>query len=101
MTAKLNKVGGEIEREALIDRMRRFKVSDEPPALVVEGKIIRMVGMMLEAVGCKVAVGGRCRIMLNDTQSVEAEVVGFSGEKAYLMALDSMIGVNAGARERV
>ena len=98
MTAECLKAMGGAARTPLIDRMRRFKVSDSPPSLAVEGKIVRMVGMMLEAVGCRVPVGGRCRIILNETSSVEAEVVGFSGEKAYLMALDSMVGVNAGAR---
>lgn len=34
----------------------------EAPDLVVEGRLSRMVGLTLEAVGCKTAIGSRCRI---------------------------------------
>jgi flagellar biosynthesis/type III secretory pathway ATPase len=31
----------------------------EPPPVVVEGKLTRMVGLTLEAVGCEAAIGDR------------------------------------------
>jgi flagellum-specific ATP synthase len=34
----------------------------ETPELIVEGKLFRMVGLTLEAVGCRAAIGSRCRI---------------------------------------
>ena len=40
--------------------------------IVVEGSLSRMVGMTLEAVGCAVAVGGRCRVDLAEGKHVEA-----------------------------
>ncbi|HHJ36646.1 MAG TPA: flagellar protein export ATPase FliI [Gammaproteobacteria bacterium] len=52
--------------------------------LVVEGKLNRMVGLTLETVGCQAAVGARCLVTSPDGD-VEAEVVGFSGERLYLM----------------
>src|SRR5688572_24328393 len=66
--------------------------------LVVEGVLNRMVGMTLEAIGCEVAVGGRCLIETQRGRTVEAEVVGFSGEKLYLMPTGDIRGLMPGAR---
>jgi flagellum-specific ATP synthase len=66
--------------------------------VVVEGSLSRMVGMTLEAVGCEVAVGGRCLVDTAEGKQIEAEVVGFSGEKLYLMPTGDMRGIMPGAR---
>src|ERR1700724_622551 len=66
--------------------------------IVVEGTLSRMVGMTLEAVGCEAAVGGRCLIDTADGKRIEAEVVGFSGDKLFLMPTGDMRGLMPGAR---
>jgi len=66
--------------------------------VVVEGTLSRMVGMTLEAVGCEAAVGGRCLIDTAGGKQIEAEVVGFSGEKLFLMPTGDMRGIMPGAR---
>jgi flagellum-specific ATP synthase len=66
--------------------------------LTVEGTLNRMVGMTLEAVGCEAAVGGRCLIDAADGRAIEAEVVGFGGDKLYLMPTDDIRGLMPGAR---
>ncbi len=66
--------------------------------IVVEGSLSRMVGMTLEAVGCEVAVGGRCLVDTAEGKQIEAEVVGFSGEKLYLMPTGDIRGIKPGAR---
>ena len=68
------------------------------PGLVVEGRLIRMVGLTLEAEGCRVPVGGHCTIRSPDVGDVDAEVVGFSGDKIYLMPVESVSGLKPGAR---
>jgi flagellum-specific ATP synthase len=65
---------------------------------VVEGTLSRMVGMTLEAVGCEAAVGGRCLIDTAEGKQVEAEVVGFSGDKLFLMPTGDIRGIMPGAR---
>jgi flagellum-specific ATP synthase len=65
---------------------------------VVEGTLNRMVGMTLEAVGCEAAVGGRCLIDTAEGKQVEAEVVGFSGDKLFLMPTGDIRGIMPGAR---
>ncbi|MBS0373517.1 MAG: flagellar protein export ATPase FliI [Proteobacteria bacterium] len=68
--------------------------------LQVEGVLSRMVGMTLEAIGCEAAVGSRCLIDGRQGQTVEAEVVGFSGERLFLMPTGNMRGLMPGARVR-
>lgn len=68
------------------------------PKLIVEGKLTRMVGLTLEAVGCQAPVGARCLVLGNDNYQIEAEVVGFSGDKLFLMATGDVKGLMPGAR---
>jgi flagellum-specific ATP synthase len=69
-----------------------------PPPLVVEGKLTRMVGLTLEAAGCQAAIGARCRVVGPDNKPVEAEVVGFAGDKLFLMPTDDIRGLTPNAR---
>ncbi len=66
--------------------------------LVLEGKLTRMVGLTLEAVGCRAAIGGQCDIISNSGGRIEAEVVGFSGESLYLMPTGDIRGLEQDAR---
>ena len=67
-------------------------------SIVVEGRLTRMVGMTLEAVGINVKVGERCQIETNTGQLEEAEVVGFSDDQIYLMPIGRIHGLGPGAR---
>jgi len=68
------------------------------PLHEVQGKLTRMVGMTLEAVGCHAPVGARCLVSSPDNQDIEAEVVGFSGEKLYLMPTGHIQGLTPNAK---
>ena len=65
---------------------------------LIEGRITRMIGLTLEAAGIQAAVGDCCRIVLSDQSAVEAEVVGFSGDRLYLMPLYPIDGLKQGAK---
>jgi flagellum-specific ATP synthase len=65
---------------------------------VVEGRLTRMVGLTLEAVGCQVPVGARCDVLTATGEQIEAEVVGFSGENTYLMPTGHVDGLVPNAR---
>ena len=69
-----------------------------PSPVIVEGKLTRMAGLTLEAVGCQSAVGDRCLIKTNSGKSIEAEVVGFAGEKLFLMPIGAIDGLAPGSR---
>jgi len=68
------------------------------PEPIVEGRLTRMVGLTLEAVGCEAAVGTSCDIVAPGNHRIEAEVVGFSGDKTYLMAMGESRGLVPNAR---
>ena len=72
--------------------------ASQESSLVVEGRLTRMVGMTLEAVGCSVNVGERCLIETIQGKLEEAEVVGFAKDKIYLMPIGNIQGIGPGAR---
>jgi flagellum-specific ATP synthase len=65
--------------------------------LLISGRLTRVTGMVMEAVGLRMPVGSTCVIELPNNR-VEAEVVGFSGEKLFLMPENDVQGLVPGAR---
>lgn len=65
---------------------------------VVTGRLSRVSGLVMEAVGIKAPVGSVCTVSLPDGQLVDAEVVGFAGERLLLMPSTDVYGVHPGAR---
>jgi flagellum-specific ATP synthase len=57
-----------------------------------------MVGLTLEAQGCRAAIGDRCEVIGGDGMRVEAEVVGFAGDRLYLMPTGDLHGLQPNAR---
>ena len=64
--------------------------------LVVAGRLTRVTGMVLEASGLRLAVGSCCLVLLPNGNSVEAEVVGFSEDRLYLMPQNDVYGLTSG-----
>lgn len=77
---------------------KRSKKLEKKIPLTVSGKLTRMVGLTLEAVGIQAVIGGRCLIIPSVGESVEAEVVGFAGDKTYLMSTGDMQGLVPNAK---
>jgi len=70
----------------------------EPPELIVEGKLSRMVGLTLEAEGCRASIGSLCQVESKSGVKIGAEVVGFSGGSVYLMPTGKTHGLEPGCR---
>lgn len=70
----------------------------DSPELVVEGKLSRMVGLTLEAEGCRAAIGSLCQVETKSGVKIGAEVVGFSGGRIFLMPTGSTHGLEPGCR---
>jgi len=64
----------------------------------VEGVLTRMVGLTLETEGCQAPIGARCDVVTPNGQTVETEVVGFAGEKLYLMPTSDIRGLVPNSR---
>src|ERR1019366_954902 len=73
------------------------EVATQSPPLQVSGHLTKVTGLVMEAVGLRMAVGSTCIVQLPNHQ-VEAEVVGFSGEKLFLMPEIDVQGLVPGAR---
>lgn len=63
----------------------------------VAGRLVRVVGLTLEAVGVKAAVGSQCLVETAQGDLI-AEIVGFSKDITFLMPEQSLQGVLPGAR---
>ncbi len=87
------------ERQTISSRLRTYAPRKlavvEPQA---EGRITRSVGLTLEAVGLNVSVGRQCEVVNSDGRRIEAEVVGFAGDKVFLMPIKRVEGLQPGAR---
>ncbi|HMM83903.1 flagellar protein export ATPase FliI [Azohydromonas sp.] len=69
-----------------------------PQPLATEGTLVRVTGLVLEAAGVRVPVGAVCEVRVSGAAPVLAEVVGFHGDRAYLMATGELHGLASGAR---
>lgn len=64
-----------------------------------QGRVTKVVGLTLEVEGIQPFMGELCHIQIQETgETVPAEVVGFNGDKALLMALGSVLGIGPDAK---
>jgi flagellum-specific ATP synthase len=85
--------------EIWLERLKPYRQKlQDAPELVVEGKLSRMVGLTLEAEGCRAAIGSLCRVETKTGKQIGAEVVGFSGARLYLMPTGDTHGLEPGCR---
>jgi len=63
----------------------------------VSGRLTRVAGLVMEATGLKLAVGSSCSVELPNGGTVDAEVVGFSGDRLFLMPSNDVYGLIPGA----
>ena len=94
MTTELGPAG---ERWRAYLRDCRALLSIAEP-LQVSGRVTRVAGLVMEAVGLKLAVGSACTIPLPNGTRIEAEVVGFENDRLFLMPQSDVEGVVPGSR---
>src|SRR6218665_2172279 len=75
----------------------RARMAEGVP-LESSGTLTRLTGLVLEAVGLRVPVGAQCLVGMPGQAPVLAEVVGFSGERTFLMPAGDAHGLCSGAR---
>jgi flagellum-specific ATP synthase len=69
-----------------------------PVSLATQGTLTRVSGLVLEAAGIRMPVGSLCEVQADGLTAVQAEVVGFSGDRAFLMPTGETHGLVSGAR---
>ena len=84
-------------RSQLLSEFKRLAEKQSPFQAVASGQLVRVVGLTLEASGCRAPVGSLCAI---DTMAGKliAEVIGFDDELLYLMPVEELRRVLPGAK---
>src|SRR5437868_9292916 len=93
----------EAQAVAGIDKWQRYLAdmqsftADAVP-LETQGLLVRVAGLVLEAAGIRLPVSSVCEVRQDGQPPVLAEVVGFNGDRAYLMPTGDVHGLASGAR---
>jgi len=82
--------------EAFLGNCRDAATQASP--LLPSGHLTRINGLVMEAAGLKLPLGSSCRILPTGGAPIEAEVVGFNGERLFLMPCEDVYGLSPGAR---
>ena len=78
---------------ALLDLSPYARRLDGVETLRARGRVVRVAGLCVEALGPPVGIGQICEIQLADGRRVPAEVVGFQHDHRVLMPLEGIEGV--------
>ncbi len=88
--------GGTARWKAYLNDCATLAAIAEP--MQVSGRITRVAGLVMEAVGLRLAVGSACTIPLANGTRLEAEVVGFADERLFLMPQSDVDGIVPGSQ---
>jgi FliI/YscN family ATPase len=61
------------------------------------GRVVQVVGLTVEAVGLDCEIGEVCEICSNNSEKLQAEVVGFRDQRTLVMPLGEMSGIQPGS----
>ena len=66
--------------------------------LMRHGRLVRIAGLVMEAAGLRLPIGSTCLVEQPGQRPTEAEVVGFAGDRIFLMPTTEVQGLAPGAR---
>ena len=62
-----------------------------------EGRISQIIGLVIEATGLEGSLGDLCSIRTKDNRTIQAEIVGFKGNKILMMPFGEIMGISPGS----
>lgn len=83
--------------QKILAKIKNLQSQVPQSTTVAAGKLVRGIGLTLEAVGCQLPVGSQCLVQTIDGE-IEAEVVGFGDNVTYLMPTEAVKGIVPGSR---
>lgn len=86
-------------QDELLESLRKKQDDIVTPVLRAQGIITRMVGLTMEAKGIGEPIGARVQVLGKHGEAA-AEVVGFLGERTFLMPSSAIEGLAVGARAK-
>jgi flagellum-specific ATP synthase len=75
-----------------------LEIANRDQPLQSTGQLLRITGLVLEATGVRAPLGSACTVRSPGQADVTAEVVGFHGDRAYLMPTSEIQGLASGAQ---
>lgn len=72
---------------------QQIDLVDELPLMRMTGRVREINGLTVIATGIRSSVGSLCRVLPKGHQPIDAQVVGFSGDRTILMPLSQALGV--------
>ncbi len=87
-----------IEQKEKIKWNRYLDTVSSCQPINLEGKIVKISGIVAEASGPRLSVGGLCAIRNSEGQDVQAEVIGFNDKRVIVMPFGEMRGIEPGSR---
>ncbi len=72
-------------------------VAQSPSPVQIEGKVSKVIGLIIEASLPDGTLGELCRIRTRSGDHIRAEIVGFRQDKVLLMPLDETVGISPGS----
>lgn len=83
--------------EQLINYAKYYQEIWTHPSIKVRGKVVQVIGLVIEVTGLQPFVGEVCRVDVNGDSPVLAEVVGFRKGNSLLMPLGNLHGIGPGS----
>ncbi|MFH0728889.1 MAG: FliI/YscN family ATPase [Pseudomonadota bacterium] len=75
-----------------------FNAVAQGPLVRLQGRIVKVIGLIAEAEGVGASIGSRCKIESEHGPGIMAEVVGFKDERVLLMPYGDTRGIRPGSR---
>ena len=95
MTKKIRKMRKNLNK---FDFSPYKKIVEDINPIAKIGKVVEIIGLIIEADGPESSIGDLCHILSDDMPPIWAEVVGFREDRILLMPLGSIDGLKAGAK---
>jgi len=95
MTLQENTAGGAAPFSRFLSQTTAMAADAQP--LLARGRLTRVAGLVMEAVGLKLPLGAQVQVLQDEQLRVDAEVVGFAGDRLFLMPTTEPYGLHPGA----
>lgn len=77
-----------------------FDALDRCTSLTLEGRIVKVIGLIAEGEGLGLSIGSMCLVETDQGTEIRAEVVGFKDDRILLMPYGDTRGIKPGSRIR-
>ncbi len=86
------------ENKTEINWDKYFNAVEQTESVGLEGKVVKVVGLIAEGLGMGLSIGSICNIENDQGAKIIAEVVGFRDDRVLLMPYGEMIGIRPGSK---